>query len=71
MNIEHALVEEPSAHQHIKYKPTRTHDVYLYVPSTRITEGALRSYMRCIGVNDIIRIYKITQMVNNQNFELS
>ena len=43
VNIEHALVEEPSAHQHRKYKPKTTHDVYLYVPSTRITEGAVRS----------------------------
>ena len=45
VNIEHALVGEPSAHQHRKYKPKTTHDVYLYVPNTRITEGAARSYL--------------------------
>ena len=28
----------------------------MYVPSTRITEGAVRSYLRDIGVNDIIRM---------------
>ena len=50
MNIEHALVGEPYAHQHRKYKPKTTHDVYLYIPITRITEGAVRSYLRDIGV---------------------
>ena len=44
-NIEHALVGEPSAHQHRKYKPKTTHHLYLYVPSTRITEGAVRCYL--------------------------
>ena len=44
VNIEHALVGEQSAHQHRKYKPKTTYD--LYVPSTRITEGAVRSYLR-------------------------
>ena len=39
VNIEHALVGELSAHQHRKYKPKTPHGVYLYVPSTRITEG--------------------------------
>ena len=68
MNIEHALVEEPSAHQHRKYKPKTTHDVYLYVPSTRITEGAVRSYLRDIGVNDVIRISKISQNGHESEF---
>ena len=31
VNIEHALVEEPSAHQHRKYKPKTTHDVYIII----------------------------------------
>ena len=61
MNIEHALVGEPSAHQHRKYKLKTTHDVYLYVPSTHITEGAVKSYLPDIGVNDIIKIYTISQ----------
>ena len=43
VNIEHALVGEPSVHQHRKYKPKTTHDVYMYVSSTRSTEGAVRS----------------------------
>ena len=71
MNIEHALVREPSAHQHRKYKPKTTHDVYLYVPSTRITEGAVRSYLRDIGVNDIIRISKISQNGHESEFRIS
>ena len=70
VNIEHALVEEPSAHQHRKYKPKTTHDVYLYVPSTRITEGAVRSYLRDIGVNDIIRISKISQNGHESEFRI-
>ena len=41
VNIEHALVGEPSAHQYIKYKPKTTHDVYLCASSTRITEERL------------------------------
>ena len=53
VNIEHALVGEPSADQHRKYKPKSTHYVYLYVPSRCITEGAVRSYRRDIGVKDI------------------
>ena len=68
MNIEHALVGEPSAHQHRKYKPQTTHDVYLYVPSTRITEGAVRSYLRGIGVNGIIRKSKISQIGHESEF---
>ena len=60
MNIEHALVGEQYAHQHRKYKLKTTHDVYLYVPSTRITERAVRSCLQDIGVNDIIRISKIS-----------
>ena len=59
VNVEHALVGESSAHQHRRYIPKTTHEVYLYVPSTRITEGAFRLYMRDIGVNDIIRLSKI------------
>ena len=70
VNIEHTLVEEPSAHQHRKYKSKTTHDVYLYVPSTRITEGAVRSYLRDIGVNDIIRISKISQNGHESEFRI-
>ena len=70
VNIEHALVGEPSAHQNIKYIPKTTHDVYLYVPSTRITEGAVRSYLRDIGVNDIIRISKISQNGHKSEFRI-
>ena len=70
MNIEHALVEEPSAHQHRKYKPKTTHDVCLYLPSTRITEGAVTSYLRDIGVNDIIRISKISLNGHESEFRI-
>ena len=37
------------------YIPKTTHDVYLCVLSTCIREGAVRSYLRDIGVNYIIR----------------
>ena len=70
MNIEHALVGELSAHQHRKYKPKTTHDVYLHVPSTRITEGAVISYLRDIGANDIIRITKISQNGHKSDFRI-
>ena len=70
VNIVHALVGEPSAHQPRKYKPRTTHDVYMYVPSTRITEGAVRSYLRDIGVNDIIRISKISQNGHESEFPI-
>ena len=70
VTIEHALVGEPSAHQHRQYQPKTTHDVYLYVPSTRITEGIVRSYLRDIGVNDIIRISKISQNGHESEFRI-
>ena len=68
MNIEHALVGEPSAHQHRQYKPKTTHNVYLYISSTRITDGAVRLYLRDNGVNDIIRISKISQKGHESEF---
>ena len=68
MNIKNALVGEPSAHQHRKYKPKTTHDVHLYVSSTRITEGEVKSYMQDIGVNDIIGISEISQNGHESKF---
>ena len=40
------------------------------MPSTRITEGAVRSYLRDIGVNDIIRISKISQNGHESVFRI-
>ena len=42
----------------------------MYVPSTRITESAVRSYMRDIGVNDIIWISKISHIGHESEFRI-
>ena len=56
---EHAIQTDTPGHQN-KYIPKVTHDVYIGGLTKMITEGAVRSYLRDIGVMDIIRVTKIS-----------
>ena len=53
-----------------RYVPKRNHDIYMHVPSSRITEGAVRSYLQDIGVTDIIRVSKLSKEGYESEFRI-
>ena len=53
-----------------RYVPKRNHDIYMHVPSSRITEGAIRSYLQDIDVTDIIRVSKLSKEGYESEFRI-
>ena len=53
-----------------QYIPRKTHDLYLGGVPYTITEGGVRSYLRDIGVTDIIRVSKISRYGEQSEFRL-
>ena len=62
-------IETKTDKQH-RYIPKRNHDIYMYVPSTLISVGAVRSYLRDVGVEDIIRVSKISKRGRDSEFRI-